>query len=136
MLIVLSLHSQGKVETSFYLLTALAEEGDVLERRRRTALLPALMRRSRDVFGLLETILAAPQIGQHLEAILCCKYPSMPAWVLLRTFFTLIAGGKWAALKCAKVWLRLDLDAAGTCFLSPGTFLQKQVSAACHCLVY
>lgn len=58
---------QGRAQTGFELLTALAEEGDNLERRRRTALLSVLIRRSCDVFTLLTRGLSATDAGQQLS---------------------------------------------------------------------
>jgi hypothetical protein len=49
---------QGRTGLGLELLTALAEEGDALDRRRRTALVPLLVRRSPEVFGLLSQILS------------------------------------------------------------------------------
>lgn len=76
------LSAQGKAVLGLELLAALAEEGDCLDRRRRTALLPLLARRSPEVFGLLSQALSGHLTAGRNPApcshILTCMLPSVP----------------------------------------------------------
>lgn len=74
--------SQGNTALGLELLTSLAEEGDALERRRRAALLPILMRRSPDVLNLLGRALSGhlaagglqQAVSSWLIKVHCCMF--------------------------------------------------------------
>ena len=132
---ILHVHSQGRIAQGLELLTALAEEGDALERRRRNILLLLLIRRSPDVLQLLGSVLSAQMPGDTSSIL---AEPWLQLWnstmAIIRTpsegrssVFAGQASPQVAALKCAKVWLHLDLDGGGSSFISSGQLRRSQV---------
>ncbi|CAL8466105.1 g5641 [Coccomyxa elongata] len=93
--------STGGVRLGLDVLKALAEEGDGLERRRRNALLPVLIRRCPEVCGLVGQALSG-----KLTAGLGVPYEH--------------------ALGCLKIWLSLDIDGGGSGLVTPGNLLSTQ----------
>ena len=66
---------QGKVGLGLEVLTALAEEGSALERRRRNEVLPVLVRRSAEVLALVSAATTG-RLGQGNPAAVCCAHYS------------------------------------------------------------
>jgi hypothetical protein len=62
--------AQGRVGLALELLTALGEECCALERKRRTAVMPILVRRSAEVLGLVSGALTG-KLGPGDDASLC-----------------------------------------------------------------
>lgn len=117
-------------------LTALAEEGSALERRRRNEVLPVLVRRSAEVLALVSAAMTG-RLGQgevpklYLDALSLVQHTAgaHAGLILYKSAAAGMRGLPHLALRCARAWLDLDMDGCGTFSLSAGNLCTSQV---CH----